>query len=300
MEAKIKNVAVVGLGVLGAQIALQAAASGYRVTGFDPLPKALDVFMAGLAERKANLPEKPVNVKVWFDLDPGVCQTGDLAGAVSGADLVIEAVPEDLDLKLKVWSQMDAAAPEGAILATNSSSLPVSRLEGAVSRPQNCLNLHFYQMILGRNMADLMGGSQTSPQVMQAGEDFLASLGLVPLKVKKESLGFCFNRVWRAVKKETLHMWAEGYVDHRDVDRAWMIFNNAARGPFGLMDAVGLDVVRDIELIYHAESQDPRDYPPKALEDMIQAGTLGVKTGQGFYSYPDPEYARPDFLMPKK
>lgn len=100
----------------------------------------------------------------------------------------------------------------------------------------------------------------------------IASLGMVPLKVNKELLGFCFNRVWRAVKKETLYMWANGFVDHRDVDRAWMIFNQTPWGPFALMDVVGLDVIYDIEMFYYNDSGDPRDHPPQALKDMVDAG----------------------------
>lgn len=141
-------------------------------------------------------------------------------------------------------------------------------------------------------------GSQTTPQVLQAGYNFIASLGMVPLKVNKELLGFCFNRVWRAVKKETLYMWANGFVDHRDVDRAWMIFNQTPWGPFALMDVVGLDVIYDIEMFYYNDSGDPRDHPPQALKDMVDAGKLGVKSGKGFYTYPDPEFARQDFLNP--
>ena len=97
-------------------------------------------------------------------------------------------------------------------------------------------------------------------------------------------------------------MWAEGYVDFMDVDRAWMIFNGMQRGesafgPFALMDKVGLDVIWDIEMVYYQESGDPKDHPPKALKDKIAAGELGVKTGKGFYEYPNPAYLNPDFLV---
>jgi 3-hydroxybutyryl-CoA dehydrogenase len=114
--------------------------------------------------------------------------------------------------------------------------------------------------------------------------------------VKKEILGFCFNRVWRAIKRETLHMWAGGYVDFRDIDRAWMVFTGMNVGPFGFMDAVGLDVVYDIEMVYYGESADPKDHPPQALKDKLERGELGVKTGKGFYAYPDPEFIRSDFM----
>ena len=145
-------------------------------------------------------------------------------------------------------------------------------------------------------MVDVMGGTNTLSEVMEKGVEWVRSLGFIPLTVKKELLGFCFNRVWRAIKRETLYMWGNGFVDYKDVDRAWMVFTGMKEGPFGLMDKVGLDVVWDIEMVYYNDSQDPKDHPPEALKEMIERGELGVKSGVGFYIYPNPEYANPDFL----
>ena len=138
---------------------------------------------------------------------------------------------------------------------------------------------------------------------MKRGINWIRSLECIPLTVKKELLGFCFNRVWRAVKREVLNMWANGFVDFRDVDRAWMIFNGMNKsqerfGPFALMDKVGLDVIYDIEMVYYNDSKDPKDRPPKELKEKIARGELGVKSGRGFYTYPEPEYMKPDFLNP--
>jgi 3-hydroxybutyryl-CoA dehydrogenase len=148
------------------------------------------------------------------------------------------------------------------------------------------------------NIVDVMGGSRTPQELVTLGADWVRSMGCIPLTVKKEILGFCFNRVWRAVKRDVLYMWANGFVDLRDVDRAWMVFTGMKQGPFGLMDTVGLDVVYDIEMVYYKDSGDPKDRPPEALKGMIERGELGVKSGKGFYTYPDPEYLRPDFLKP--
>jgi len=215
---------------------------------------------------------------------------------VAGADLVIEAVPEDLAFKRKMFKQLDRLAPRKAILATNSSSIPVSRMEKATGRPEKCLNIHFYGLDQGRNLVDVMGGTRTSPGILKAGKEWVQSIGCVPLTVKKEILGFCFNRIWRAIKKDALYMWAGGYVDFRDIDRGWMIWTGMSLGPFGLMDGVGLDVVYDIEMVYYRESRDRKDRPPQALKAMVKRGNLGVKTGKGFYTYPNPEYRRPGFL----
>ena len=146
------------------------------------------------------------------------------------------------------------------------------------------------------NIVDIMGGSRTTHEVLAEGKAWVQSIGCVPLEVKKETLGFCFNRVWRAIKRETLYLWAEGFVDFRDVDRGWMIFSGMAIGPFGLMDKVGLDVVYDIEMIYYNESKDPKDHPPEALKQMVERNELGVKTRKGFYTYPNPEFEKPGFI----
>ena len=141
-------------------------------------------------------------------------------------------------------------------------------------------------------------GTCTLPEVMEKGISWIRSIGCIPLTVKKELLGFCFNRVWRAVKREARYMWAHDFVDFRDVDRAWMKFTGREDrpGPFGLMDNVGLDVIYDIEMVYYRNSEDPKDHPPEVLKQKVENGELGVKTGRGFYSYPNPEYLQDDFL----
>ncbi len=296
---KIQNVAVVGTGILGTQIAIQAACHRYRVTAYDIDDTAFAKVLERLKLRMKNSSRKPT--LPWPQMKKGSrlvkkCMT--LQEAVAEADLVIEAVPEDLNLKRKVFKQLDLRSPRKALLATNSSSIPISRIEIATTRPEKCLNIHFYALDQGRNIVDVMGGTRTPGSVIKTGKDWVQSIGCIPLPVKKEILGFCFNRVWRAIKREALYMWAGGYVDFKDIDRGWMNWTGMSQGPFGLMDGVGLDVVYDIERVYYQESKDPKDRPPKALQAMIAKGNLGVKSGKGFYSYPDPEFRRPGFLKP--
>ena len=299
MAYKIQRITILGLGTLGAQIALQSAVSGYQVRAYDPDENALTRFLKTLmVSNRLNENSNPIDLSKWPKAADQVNLFPNAKEALQNADLVIEVVPENLELKLQVWQQIDQYAPKEALIATNSSSMPVSKLEIATKRPEKCLNIHFYQLVFGQNMADIMGGSCTAPEVFEAAREYVRSLGVVSLSVKKEILGFCFNRVWRAVKREALHMWADGYVDHHDIDRAWMIFTGASWGPFGLMDSVGLDVVHDIEMVYYQDSKNLDDRPPAALKDMIAKGKLGVKTGKGFYSYPNPEYLDPDFVKP--
>jgi 3-hydroxybutyryl-CoA dehydrogenase len=297
MSNPVEGVAVVGVGTLGTQIAMLAANAGYRTNTFDLREKALEETLELF--RQNNTMESLIPSNRWRVCRGKIQQLTDLDEAIRDVELVVEAIPEDLDLKRRTFQELGRKAPPEAILATNSSSIPVSRLEGSSGRPERCLNLHFY---LGTNIADVVGGTQTLPEVREKGIAWVRSLGCIPLTVKKELLGFCFNRVWRAVKREVLYMWANGFVDFRDVDRAWMVFNGMKEdsrfGPFGLMDKVGLDVIYDIEMVYYRDSGDPKDHPPEALKDKVDKNELGVKTGKGFYSYPEPEYLRTDFLNP--
>ncbi|MGQ9679966.1 MAG: 3-hydroxyacyl-CoA dehydrogenase family protein [Candidatus Bathyarchaeia archaeon] len=219
-----------------------------------------------------------------------ISEASSMDEAIKDADLIIVAVPENLALKQRVFKEIGQTAHTEAILATNSSSIPVSRLEESSGRPERRINLHFYSPLRGTNMVDVMGGTRTLPEVMDFCIAWVRSLGSIPLTVKKKIGGFCFNRIWRAVKKEALHLWANGYMDFRDIDRAWMIFTGMRVGPFGLMDSGGLDVVYDIETVYYEESGDPLDRPPQVLKALVDRGDLGVKAGRGLYTYSNPEY----------
>jgi len=295
----LKRVAVIGAGTLGTQIAMLAASNGYEVKVFDSREGA---FFQNLKITRSDLHGKGIEPVIpwaqWDTCAKSIQQVVDMGEAIKEAELIIESVPENLELKKKVFQEIGDKAPPGAILATNSSSIPVSRLESSSGRPEYCLNIHFYFPMQGTNIVDIMGGTRTLSDVMEKGVVWVRSLGFIPLTVEKEILGFCFNRVVRAVKREVLYMWANGFVDFRDVDRAWMVFTGMKEGPFGHMDKVGLDLTYDIEMVYYRNSHDHKDCPPKELKEKTERGELGVKSGKGFYTYPNPEYLSPDFLNP--
>ncbi len=301
MAKAVERVTVVGTGILGTQISMLSAHAGKKVKAYDSKEGA---FIATYQKIYNDLKTREINPFIpweqWPAARDGVEQIADLGEALRDADLVIEAVPENLELKKKTFKEIGYYAPQGAVLATNSSSIPISQIEASSGRPEYCLNIHFYLPLQGMNMVDIMGGTKTLPEVLERGVQYILSLGCVPLKVKKEILGFCFNSVWRAIKRQTLYLWANGFVDFQDVDRAWMIFTKMKEGPFALMDKVGLDVVYDIEMVYYRESRDPKDKPPEALLEKVKKGDLGVKSGKGFYTYPNPEFLRPDFIPSKK
>jgi 3-hydroxybutyryl-CoA dehydrogenase len=260
MTEKIKNVAVIGIGNLGKQIAECSALYGYQITIFDINPSGLQDFVHDVY-KKIQTKGATGNIHIKETLDE----------AVREADLIIEAVPEKLELKKRIFSQIDSAAPSHAIIATNSSSIPVSKLEDAVKRKEKVLNIHFYKLPVFP-MADIARGTKTDNQTFEIGKNWIKSIDVEPLVLKKECLGFVFNRVWRAIKKECLKIWAGGYADIETVDKAWEIFTKSAIPPFKFMDIIGLDVVYDIETIYYKDSGDPTDKLPKIFEEKVERG----------------------------
>jgi 3-hydroxybutyryl-CoA dehydrogenase len=301
MNKPFERIAVIGTGVLGTQIAMVSAYAGYKVSVYDTREGAFDATYGQLyADLKAKIVNPYIPWDDWEKCKKNIRFTTDLNSALEDVDFVVEAITEDLEVKRIVYKQLGEKAPPKAIFASNSSSLPVSRMEESSGRPERCINTHFYLPLQGMNMADLMAGTKTLPEVMQTGEDWIRSIGFIPLRVKKEILGFCFNSVWRSIKRQVLYMWGNDFVDFRDIDRAWRIFTGMKVGPFALMDSVGLDTVYNIEMVYYNDSGDPKDKPPDALMEKIKRGELGVKSGKGFYSYPNPEFLQQDFLNPKK
>jgi 3-hydroxybutyryl-CoA dehydrogenase len=296
MASEIKVLAIVGAGFMGSQIASRAAIFGYNVRMFDISPEALtsakesiSLHTAGHYQQEGvqGSPEDALSRITFHDT---------LAETVRNADLIIEVVPEKLKLKKEVFSQIDKLAPPHAIIGTNSSSIPVSKIEDAVTRKDKVVNIHFYTPLTRYYFVDIMKGSKTGDETFYKAKGWVESLECLPLVVKKECMGFVFNRIWHAVKKDALASWAGGHADFRDIDRAWRIWTGLEWGPFGAMDVVGLDVVYDIEMSYYNDSGDPKDKPPEALKDMIDRGELGMKSGKGFYAWPNAEFLRPDFI----
>ncbi|MFX1497404.1 MAG: 3-hydroxyacyl-CoA dehydrogenase family protein [Promethearchaeota archaeon] len=301
MENVLENVAIIGTGVLGTQISMIAAYNGYKVRIYDVNQ---DSFAQNLKTLRDELKSKNVEPIIpwekWHECEKSIRREKSIEECIKDAELVIEAVSEKIELKQDIFKRIGEKAMPNAIIATNSSSIPVSRLEASSGRAEYCLNIHFYFPLQGINIVDVMGGTHTLPEILERGVEWVRSLNFIPLTVRKELLGFCFNRVWRAIKRETLYMWGNGFVDFKDIDRAWMVFNDSIEGPFGIMDKVGLDVVYDIEMVYYNDSKDPKDYPPEALLEKVKKGELGIKKGKGFYIYPNPEYLESDFLYSKK
>jgi 3-hydroxybutyryl-CoA dehydrogenase len=280
---------------MGRRIAFQCARSGMPCRLHDVQPEALETARTQI---RCWLEEK-VGVGAAAEAMERVDLCSDLASCLDRVDLVIENVPEDLELKRKVFVELDRLAPAHALLATNSSSLPASRIATATSRPDRVFNVNFNNTTEDELLVELMAAEGLPPSVLEAGEEFLKAIATVPIVTRREIMGFSMNRVWRAIKRETLHLVGDGYSRFEDLDRAWILSFGTRLGPFGMMDEIGLDVIRDVERQYFNDSGEERDRPPAFLERMVAASRLGVKSGRGFYSYPNPEYEIEGWLEKK-
>jgi len=274
-----RPIAILGAGTLGRRIALMLATRGAEVRLYARSAATRD---AGVAFAEEHLPGVLTTLP---DSKAGtIVGCADIAAALDNAWLVMESVPEDLDLKKDIFKQVDALAEPDAILASNSSSFASSAFSDSVKNPARLLNTHFL-MPPGVTPVELMSCGHTDPAVIQLLVDLLPGYGLTPYVVQRESMGFIFNRVWAAIKRETLAVVAEGVASPEVVDAIYNQATGSPLGPFRLMDAVGLDVVLSIEENYARRRPDLPEGPRTLLKKMIAEGRLGVKSGRGFYDY---------------
>jgi 3-hydroxybutyryl-CoA dehydrogenase len=272
-----RPMAIIGAGTLGRRIALMLATQGGEVHIFDVVAEQRAAAVA-YVER-----ELPAVVEHVPGGAPGrVIASPELTEAVAGAWLVVECLPERLELKREMFAELDRLAPPDAILATNSSSYPSSQVIDGVSRPERVVNTHFYMPPVSIAV-EVMSCGRTDERVIETLMETLPAFGVVPFRVRRESVGFIYNRIWAAIKREALSVLAEGVATPEEVDRIFELTLGARRGPFRAMDHVGLDVVLDIEEHYAAVREGIPEAPRRLLREYLDEGRLGVKSGGGFY-----------------
>jgi len=277
-------VVVIGSGTMGHGIAQVAAGSGFETRLYDVDPAART---HALALVEANLDRgvelgkvEPVARNAALDR---LSATGDPEEAASGAELVIEAVPEDLDLKQRVLSEFAAHVAADSILASNTSSLSISRIGEGVPGPERLLGLHFFNPVHIMSLVEVVRGNRTAERVVERALRFVESLDKEPIVVN-DSPGFASSRLGVAIGLEAIRMLESGVASAHDIDRAMELGYRHPMGPLRLTDLVGLDVRLRIARYLHAELGE-RFRPPPLLERMVEEGKLGRKTGQGFYSW---------------
>ncbi|OLC16478.1 MAG: hypothetical protein AUH32_01415 [Actinobacteria bacterium 13_1_40CM_66_12] len=271
---------------MGAQIAQQAALHGLEVilndTSAEQLRKAADSNRGHVMRRveKGKLSEPDAVAAL-----ERVRQTTDLAEAARGADFVIEAVFEDLGVKRATFAELDRLAPVGAVLASNSSTMGISKIADATSRPERCVNMHFFYPVLVMDLVEVVRGPLTSGATTERAMAMARAMGRTPVLINKEIDGFIVNRILHAATQEAYRLFDAGVADFEDIDVAVEKGLNWPMGPFRLGDFSGLDVTYNARLHMFKATGDERYRPSPQLEAKVKAGKLGRKTGEGWYKY---------------
>ena len=281
----IERVAVIGAGTMGAGIAQVCAQAGWKTALFDAFPdglergmKRIDAFWdKGIARGKTTAEQK----EAW---SANLRAESDMKTAVQDADLVIEAVPEIPELKASIFGQLDAMAPSHAILGTNTSSLSIASIAAATNRGDKVIGMHFFNPVPIMELLELVRHEGTSEETIAmaqaAGEAMKKTTILV-----KDVPGFATSRLGVVLGNEAIRMLADGVASAEDIDKAMVLGYKHPMGPLKLTDLVGLDVRRDILLNLQRSFNDDRYSPHPLLEEMVEKGQLGKKSGQGFFDW---------------
>jgi 3-hydroxybutyryl-CoA dehydrogenase len=281
----IERIAVVGAGTMGHGIAHVAAAAGCAVRLYDAVAGAAD---AGLAKIAENLEKGVARGKVTdVERDEALARISPavtLGEAVEEADLVVEAIVEELDVKRALFASLDELAPGHAILATNTSSLSVAKIAGATSRPDRVLGMHFFNPVHIMKLLEIVVHDATSAETLEAARRIGARMGKEPIVVR-DVPGFASSRLGIAIGLEAMRMVEQGVASPEDIDKAMELGYNHPMGPLRLTDLVGLDVRLSIAEYLHRELGTETFRPPEILRRMVAEGKLGKKTKQGFYEW---------------
>jgi len=280
------RLAVIGAGSMGAQIAQQAALHGVDVTLQDQEPgqlqKAREANRGHLMRRveKGKLAKEDAEAAL-----ERVHTITDMRAAVEHAEFVVEAVFEDLDVKRLVFRELDAASPEHAVLASNSSTIGISKLASATERPDRCVNMHFFYPVLVMDVVEIVRGPKTSDDTVERALELARQMGRTPVVLNKEIDGFIVNRILHAATQEAYRLLDAGVASFEDIDTAVEKGLNWPMGPFRLGDFSGLDVTYNARLHMYRSTGDERYRPSPQLEAKVKAGKLGRKSGEGWYRY---------------
>ena len=285
MAARLEHVTVLGAGVMGHGIAQVAAMAGHRVVLHDPDEAAAE---HGLNRIHANLDKGvslgKVGAEVRAEALGRVSLAASLAAACEQADLVVEAAPERMQLKQRLFREVEAFAPPSALLATNTSSLSIDAIAEVLAEPGRFLGLHFFNPVHLMALVEVVRGSRTGGETLEAAVEFARGLGKEPIVVR-DAPGFASSRLGVALGLEAMRMVEEGVAEPLAIDKAMELGYRHPMGPLRLTDLVGLDVRLAIAEYLHEKLGGERYRPPAILRRMVEDGKLGRKTGEGFYRW---------------
>jgi len=278
----LERIAVLGAGIMGRGIAYAAAVAGYETTLFDASPAALE---NGAADIRALMDKGVEGGKLAPEARDKARLTAqaDFADAVTEADLVIEAIPENMKLKCDTFTELDRRTAPHAILATNTSSLSVTEMAAATKRPDKVVGMHFFNPVHRMRLLEVVRGLETSEDTIEAAKVAGMRMGK-DCVVVREAPGFVTTRVNALIGNEAFRMLEEGVASARDIDKALKLGLNHPMGPFELVDLVGLDTRLSILTFLH-EALGERYRPNNLMVQYVKAGRLGRKTGKGVYEY---------------
>ncbi|RBP99030.1 3-hydroxyacyl-CoA dehydrogenase [Bifidobacterium xylocopae] len=292
----LERVTVAGGGVLGSQIAYQSAFKGKTVIIYDINDEAIEQVKKRVNALRDQYKHDIQATDEQFD--DGLSRlsfTTDLASAVADADLVIEAVPESPSIKHDLYHNLSAMAPERTIFASNSSTFVPSVYMEDTGRPDRFLNMHFANQIWMNNTAEIMGSPKTDPDVFAQIVRFAREIGMVPIELKKEQPGYVLNTLLIPLLNAGGYLWGNDIADPHTIDKTWMVGTGAPMGPFGILDVVGLRTCYNITKDQSGDNPQAQPFLAK-VKEMLDEGKLGRESGEGFYHYPNPEFADPGFL----
>ncbi len=296
---KINRVLIVGAGTMGRQIGFQCAMYGFETVIYDVDESALEACrtrhqrFADLFVDRRGAERQQVEAAL-----ARISYSSDLASAAHEVDLVSESVPEIPEIKAEVYGRLNEVCPQRTIFTSNTSTMLPSRMASVTGRPARFVALHFANPVWDSNIGEVMGHAGTAPEVFERVLEFAAEIGMVPIRLETEAPGFISNSLLVPFLMAAQGLVANGVASHQDVDRTWMVMTRMAMGPFGIMDLVGLETAYNIAL-HGAETRNDETMRRNAAflkQNFVDRGKLGLKSGEGYYTYPDPAYKDDDFL----
>jgi 3-hydroxybutyryl-CoA dehydrogenase len=279
------RLAVIGSGLMGSGIAQVAAQAGWDVVLRDVTDSQLDKGLTGIRKSYGRFVAKGVldsesaatalgRITVTTDLD-----------AVADADIVVEAVFESIEVKSELFGQLDRVCKDGAVLASNTSAIPITQIAAATERPESVVGTHFFSPVPMMRLCELVRGFHTSGETLATARAFAEELGKECIVVNRDVAGFVTTRLISALVVEAVKLYESGVATAEDIDTACRLGFGHAMGPLATTDLTGVDILRNATRNIYTETQDEKFAPPEILNRMVTAGALGRKAGQGFYSY---------------
>ena len=281
----MSTVMVVGAGLMGSGIAQVCAVAGHDVVMRDVNDAALVRGRAAVETSLERFTGKGAISAADAEAALGRIRTTTDLDAAAEADLMVEAIIEEVDLKAELFAEVDRLAPEGAILATNTSAIPITRIAAATQRPESVVGTHFFSPVPMMQLCELVRGLKTSDETLAAARSWAEGIGKTCIVVNRDVAGFVTTRIITALANEAIRLVETGVATPEDVDTACRLGFGHAMGPLATTDLTGVDVMRRASMSIYNETANPTFYPPELLARMTAAGDLGRKSGRGFYDY---------------